>query len=186
MDTPSNLKPFPFYLPTSGLLSHPSIRSYLRKCILSIRLHYKRTYYKCTIISSDAFQSWHAVYSLVERSGITLKLFTVLSLIFCCTDNGKIAMPLKKLFTSFKGIFSKWYINQCRIKLEKAGFIQVYAYNPRNPSGPEKHIVLTGKAVQFYKSFTMELRNYVLDAVEDSNYPDVHRSPVPGGNILRF
>ncbi len=95
-------------------------------------------------------------------------------------------MPLEKLYTTFRGIFPRSFITKCRRKLENIDFIKIYAYNPANPSGPCKHIILTGKAIQFYKSFTMELRNYVLDAVEDSNYPDVHRSTVPGAHVLRF
>lgn len=181
---------YKFHLPTTGPLSHPHIRSYLRKQILSIRSHYKRTYFKCSLIMDEGFHSWYAVYSLVVRSAIDLRLFTVFSLIVCVTDNGKSSIPLEKLFSTFRGIFPKYFITKCWKRLEKIGFIKIYAYNPFDPSPPPcKHITLTGPGVYFYESFVAALRSYILspmEDLEDPDYPAVRLPTVPDGHILRF
>lgn len=184
--SPANLKPFPFHLPYTGPLSSPFVRSYLRKQILSIRRNYKRTYLSCNMIMRDGFLSWYAVHSVVLRSGINLRLFSVLSLIVCCTEQGKVPIALDAIYKYFAGVYKKWVLTKIIKRLEKINFIKIYRYNPRNPSGPCKHLVLLPAAVRFYKSFVDVLRSHVLSAVEDPDYPSVTRKTVPGSHILRL
>lgn len=182
-------KSYTLQLPSTGPLASPLLRSYIRKQILSIRRHYKDTYFKCNNTFMDGPLSWYAIYSLVIRSAIDLKLFTVFFCIISVTDMGETAMPLEKFFTTFRGVFSKYYLTKCRRKLENIGYIKTYNYNPFDPSGPCKHLALTGKGVQFYKSFVLALRNYILsplDEQEDPDYPAVLRSHLSDGKILRF
>ncbi len=189
MDAPPQLTPFPFHLPDSGPLSSPLIRSYLRKQILSIRRHYKRTYYNCNMIFRDGFLSWYAVYSLVRRSGINLRLFTVFSLIVCATDTGKVAVPLDVIYRQFIGIFQRSFLHKALKKLEKINFIKIYRYNPLDPSGPCKYITLTYPGIQFYESFVDALRAYILapqDNSDDPDYPPVRLPTVPDSHLLRF
>ncbi|MBA7518357.1 hypothetical protein ES705_10427 [subsurface metagenome] len=100
-------------------------------------------------------------------------------------DVGKGAMPLSKFYTTFSGIFSQYFITKCRRKLEKINFIKIYNYNPFDPAGSEKHIVLTGPGIRFYKSFIDALRPYILSPMEDPNYPSVRLPTIsPLNNVF--
>lgn len=169
------MKPkYKFQLPATGPLSAPLVRSYIRNQIITIRKHYRRIYFKCNINSSDGVLCFPIVYTLIKRSGSDIKTYIVLSFIIEGTGAGKHALALKRLDDYFRGVIPVSVMKVIIQYLRKIQYIKQYYYNPYNPSGPAKHIVLTGKGIDYYKLFLKMLTYYFLDQAETSDMPQTY------------